>query len=229
MISNELTYVMKNWIFDWSGTLVDDMALVLSATNHVMRVYGIDELDREGFRRRFRLPYREFYEECLPGVMLEEVEAHFREGFAIASDPVPVLPHAREFLEYINGQGARLFVLTSMCAVAFSEQIAALGLEGYFEKTYAGVLDKREVIGDILSSHGLDCAETVFVGDMTHDIETAHHGGVASIGVLTGYNHREVLLSAGPGVLVEDLAELKQRLEMAATWASIFNRSEVTA
>lgn len=220
---------MKNWIFDWSGTLVDDMALVLSATNHVMRVYGKEELDREGFRRAFRLPYQEFYEECLPGVALEELEAHFREGFAIANDPVPVLPHAREFLEFARGQGARMYVLTSMCAVAFAEQVVDLELAGYFEKTYAGVLDKREVIGEILTNHGLDCSDTVFVGDMTHDIETAHHGGVKSVAVLTGYNHREVLLGAKPSLLVKNLAELRQMLDLAPTWQSVLMPQEVRA
>ncbi|MEO1856603.1 MAG: HAD hydrolase-like protein [Rubritalea sp.] len=210
-----------NWIFDWSGTLVDDMALVICATNHVMRVYDKPEWDRESFRKCFRLPYEEFYNEFIPGVELDEIENHFRQGFALSQKAVPVLQHAEDFLEFLKQQESRMFVLTSMCATAFSEQVTELKLNHYFEGTYAGVLDKRELIGEILKDNGLDPQKTIFVGDMTHDIETAHHGGVFSAGVLTGYNQRELLESVMPNLILEDLAEFKTILTNESNWQSL--------
>lgn len=200
--------MFKNWIFDWSGTLVDDMALVVSATNHVMRAYGKAELNKAEFRSQFRLPYAEFYEEVLPGVPLDEIEDHFRAGFEIADDAVPVLPHAKELLQLLAHWGHRIFVLTSMDAVAFEEQQIENGLDQFFEKTYAGVQDKRCVIGELLENHGLDPRETVFVGDMKHDVDTAHHGGVASIALLTGYNDAAELSESRPTMLLQDLSAL---------------------
>lgn len=213
-----------NWIFDWSGTLVDDMALVICATNHVMRIYERPEWERESFRRSFRLPYDEFYREHLPEVDLEELEGHFRHGFAISKETVPVLPHAKEFLEFLHTQKSRMFVLSSMCEKAFAEQAKELDMSHYFEETYAGVLDKRERIGEIISLHGLDPSRTIFVGDMTHDVETAHHGGIYSAGVLTGYNHREVLESVKPTLLLEDLAEFKTMLVEAEDWIQVIGK-----
>lgn len=207
-----------NWIFDWSGTLVDDMALVVCATNHVMRVYGKPEWSRETFRKSFRLPYEEFYKECLPGVDLEEIEGHFREGFSLSSELVPVLPHAEDFLRYLQSSNCRMFVLTSMCATAFVEQLEGLELGRYFEKNYAGVLDKRKLIGEVLETNGLDPERTIFVGDMTHDIQTAHHGGVYSAGVLTGYNDRELLESVSPSLIFEDLASFRSTLSQTENW-----------
>ncbi len=185
--------MFKNLIFDWSGTLVDDMGPVIEATNAVLGKYGIAPYDREGFRRSFRLPYREFYEEILPGVALEELESHFRPAFDGATSLVTVLPHAREKLEWARARGLRMFVLTSMDADAFGKQLEEFGMKGFFEATYAGILDKRELIAHILENHDLKKDETAFVGDMTHDIETARHGGISSIAVLTGYHHAEVL------------------------------------
>lgn len=205
--------MVKNWIFDWSGTLVDDMALVLCATNYVFREYGLEQIDRDLFRRSFRLPYKEFYDDFLPDIALDEIEAHFRKGFDVSTEVVPILAHAREFLDYLQLNGCRMFVLTSMCSKAFAEQLQALELGSYFEQTYSGVLDKRELIGEILGSHTLAQEETVFVGDMTHDVHTAHHGGVWSVGVLTGYNHRETLEESNPSLLVGDLHELRALLE----------------
>jgi len=205
--------MFRNLIFDWSGTLVDDMGPVIEATNAVLGKYGIAPYDREGFRRGFRLPYSEFYAEILPGVSLEELESHFRPAFDAAVTPVTVLPHAREKLEWAHARGLRMFVLTSMDADAFLRQLHEFRMEDFFEKTYAGVLDKRELIDIIIETHRLDREETAFVGDMTHDIETARHGGISSIAVLTGYHHAEVLAAVRPDITVPDLGVLVRMFE----------------
>lgn len=205
--------MFRNLIFDWSGTLVDDLPPVLEATNHVFSIYGIAPLDRETFRLRFRLPYREFYEEVLPGVSLEELEVHFRQAFAASTAPVTILPHAREKLEWCRDHGIRCFVLTSMDREAFARQLADLELGDFFEATYAGVLDKREKILGILEAHRLDPADSAFVGDMTHDIDTARHGNLTSIAVLTGYTHAGALAQARPDLTVPDLDVLRRLLD----------------
>ncbi len=201
--------MFRNLIFDWSGTLVDDLGPVIEATNLVFQSYGRDPLDRDAFRRHFRLPYREFYEEFLPGVPLEELEDRFRPAFHGSKAEVFVLPHAREKLEWCAEHGVRCFVLTSMHKEAFHQQLQAFGLESFFEATYAGVVDKREVIHHILETHKLGAGETAFIGDITHDIETARHGGVSSIAVLTGYTHAEPLASVRPDLTVPDLGVLR--------------------
>lgn len=205
--------MFRNLIFDWSGTLVDDLGPVIEATNAVLEKYSIAKLDREAFRRCFRLPYREFYAELLPNIPLEELEAHFRPAFDNAVTPVTVLPHAREKLEWCTALGIRTFVLTSMDTIAFERQMDDFGFRHHFEATYSGVLDKRDVIHRILETHGLNPDETAFVGDMTHDVETARHGGISSIAVLTGYNHAEILAAVRPDITVPDLGVLRGLLD----------------
>jgi phosphoglycolate phosphatase len=205
--------MFRNLIFDWSGTLVDDLGPVIEATNAVLGKYAVPPFDRESFRRHFRLPYREFYTEMLPHVPLEELEAHFRPAFDAALTPVTVLPHAREKLEWCAASGIRTFVLTSMDSTAFERQMDNFGLRDLFEATYSGVLDKRDIIHQILETHGLNPNETAFVGDMTHDVETARHGGVSSIAVLTGYNHPEILAAVRPDLTVPDLGALRELLD----------------
>jgi 8-oxo-dGTP pyrophosphatase MutT (NUDIX family) len=43
-------------------------------------------------------------------------------------------------------------------------------------------------------------------------VETARHGGVSSIAVLTGYNHPEILASVRPDITVPDLGVLRSLL-----------------
>jgi len=205
--------MFRNLIFDWSGTLVDDLGPVIEATNAVLGTYQIAPLDREAFRRSFRLPYADFYAELLPHISLEELEGHFRPAFDAAVTPVTVLPHAREKLEWCAALGIRCFVLTSMDSLAFEKQLDNFKLRHHFEATYSGILDKREVIHQILANHALVPSETAFVGDMTHDVETARHGGVSSIAVLTGYNHAEILAAVRPDLTVPDLGVLRNLLD----------------
>lgn len=200
----------KHWIFDWSGTLVDDMGVVVEATNYVLEKFGKQGMDRETFRKEFSLPYDVFYKRYLPDAPMAEVESLFREGFAAADSRVTVLPYAKEFLDLLKSAGCKLYILSSMDAEAFSKQEEELGMDHYFEETYAGVLDKREVIGEMMITHGMGQRDTVFVGDMTHDVETAHHAGVMSVGILTGYNHAEVLGASEPNLMAKDLAILQE-------------------
>jgi phosphoglycolate phosphatase len=198
--------MFANYIFDWSGTLVDDMGPTLEATNAVFSIHGCPTMDREAFRTDFRLPYSEFYEEHIPHVALADLETDFRKAFAESVVPVTVLPHARETLEWCQAQGIRCFILTSMDSATFQAQLDDLSLRHFFESTYSGIIDKRKMIGHILDQHGLKPTKTVYFGDMVHDIETAKHGGVTSVAVLTGYTREHVLQQAEPDFLVEDLA-----------------------
>lgn len=203
----------KNLIFDWSGTLVNDFPPTLEATNVVLRHYGQSSMDDAEFRERFRLPYTDFYQEVLPQVALAELEDVFRMAFRASKHVVDVLPHAREMLEWGRSLGCRFFVLSSMDAGVFQEQAERLELAGFFEDIHAGVIDKRLRISLIMEKHRLVHAETAFVGDMVHDIETAHHGGVSSVAVLTGYDPRPRLEAAKPTLLLEDLSHFRLWLE----------------
>lgn len=206
----------RSLLFDWSGTLVDDLPPTLHATNAVLNEHQVPALTREEFRHRFRLPYPEFYEEMLPGVPIETLEDTFRLSFNQSPQGVTVLPHAREMLEWCRDQDIRCFVLSSMDVGLFTEQAHGFGLHDHFEAIYAGVIDKRERIGEILDAHGLALAETAFVGDMVHDIHTAHHGGIASVAVATGYDPVERLTQSKPHHFFDHMGDFRQWLEGSA-------------
>lgn len=226
--------MLRNLLLDWSGTLVDDLPPVIGATNHVLERYGKAPLSREEFRQNFRLPFTEFYEELLPEVPLHELEAVFHGRFVEIQDDVAPLPGLYEFLDFCRESGRRLFLLSAMRREHFQVQARKLSLDHYFEHAYVGVKDKRAKIGEILATHGLAQGETAFVGDMIHDVETARHGGVMSIAVLTGYDSIEKLTPSKPDVIVASLHELRRLLQhetggrpVAAVGALIAHRGNI--
>lgn len=205
--------VIRNVIFDWSGTLVDDLPAVWEASNHVFRQAGVTPLTLDEFRSEFRLPYQGFYEKFVPQVPLEQLETWFHGRFAECQDSVVPLPHARELLEFCAARELRQFLLTTVHPRHLAAQAETTGFGKYFERIYSGIADKRQQIRALVEENGLDPAATVFVGDMQHDVDTARHGGIHSVAVLTGYNSLGQLRESAPDLIVEHLGELRQLLE----------------
>jgi phosphoglycolate phosphatase len=204
---------LRNIIFDWSGTLVDDLPAVWRASNHVLRQAGLAEMSLDQFRAEFRLPFRDFYDRHTPGVPMAQLEEWFHGHFRTAQDSVVALPHAREFLEFCRARSLRTFILSSVHADHWEVQHTRTGLGTLLGRAYIQVLDKRETIHRLLHENDLHPGETLFIGDMEHDIETARHGGVRSCAVLTGYNRLDQLRAAAPDLIVEHLGELRSLLE----------------
>ena len=205
--------VIRNVIFDWSGTLVNDLPAVLQATNHVFAQAGKSPLSLEQFRAEFQLPFKGFYDRFVPHVSISQLEVWFHGRFREVQDLVEALPHAREFLEFCRRQKVRTFVLSTVHHEHFAVQAARTGFDDFIDHPYLGVWDKRARIGEILRDHDVDPRETLFIGDMEHDIETARHGGVHSCAVLTGYNDAAQLRRSQPDLIVEHLGELQSLLD----------------
>jgi phosphoglycolate phosphatase-like HAD superfamily hydrolase len=204
--------MIRNVLLDWSGTLADDLGSVLEATNKIFAEYGRDPLDLEQFRSHFRLPFSEFYAELLPEATLEGLEELYERFFHGMNDRIDLLPGAREFLDFCRETGRRTFLLSSIKTSHFTIQAERNGVATYFEVAYTEVMDKRSKIREILKTHQLDPRETMFVGDMVHDIETAKHGGVLDVAVLSGFDRLEKLATAHPTIIASDIGGVQRLL-----------------
>ena len=204
---------IRNVILDWSGTLVDDFGPVLEATNEIFAHYGKAPWSEEEFREKFYLPFPKFYQEYLPEFVLAELDNQYHSSFKILQNGIALLPHAQEFLDYLRERGLPTFLLSSIHRDHFEAQGGRLAVKSYFKRAYVQALDKRKTILELLADHDLAAEETIFIGDMVHDIETARHAGVMSCAVLTGYDSLAKLKSASPDLLFRNLSEVRSFLE----------------
>jgi phosphoglycolate phosphatase len=205
--------VIRNIIFDWSGTLVNDLPAVLEATNYVLKQAGCPEMTLEEFRAEFCLPFARFYERYTPHIEMAQLEEWFHFGFRRSQQSVLELPHARAFLEFCRAQSLRTFVLSTVRRDYFEAQSTSCGFHQFIDRAYLEIRNKQEQIHQLLQENELQPHETLFIGDMQHDIDTARHGGIWSCGVLTGYNTLKQLRASEPDLIVEHLGELKFILE----------------
>jgi phosphoglycolate phosphatase-like HAD superfamily hydrolase/ADP-ribose pyrophosphatase YjhB (NUDIX family) len=195
---------------------VNDLPAVWKATNFVLSQAGLGELTLEQFRAEFCLPFQKFYDRYLPHISVAQLETWFHGHFKEAQASVVELPHARKFLEFCRQQKLRTFLLSTVHQDHFAVQAATIGFHDFLDRPYLGVWDKRARIHEILAENNLLPKETLFVGDMQHDIETARHGGIFSCAVLTGYHTLPQLRASEPDLIVEHLGELREILQRNA-------------
>jgi phosphoglycolate phosphatase len=189
---------IQNIIFDWCGTLVDDLPAVWRATNVVLRNAGVRELSLEEYRAEFELPFQRFYDRFTPGLPMAQLEAWYHPAFHAEQHSIRELPHARAFLEFCRAHALRMFVFSSIHRDHFRKHLEITELSPFMERAYVDIRDKCAAIKDVLKENHLDPRETIFIGDMQHDIQAARHGGVHSVAVLTGFNRLEQLRAAKP-------------------------------
>jgi phosphoglycolate phosphatase-like HAD superfamily hydrolase len=206
---------IQNLILDWSGTLADDLPAVLQALNRMLRFFRKPTLTEAEFRERFRLPFQDFYDEVLPGVPVELVKKLYLKLFPNALPKIPLIEHAREFLEYGRATGRRMVIFSSAPGDHVEQQARALEVWGFFEHAACGVVDKREHIVAMMAARGFEAHETAMIGDMRHDIDAGRKAGVLTVATCTGYESVEKLRSVNPDVLVANLRELQVWLDEA--------------
>lgn len=208
---------MKNIIFDWSGTLVDDLPPIVHATNRIFEHYNRPLITIDEFRKSFRLPFPDWYAEILPQIPIDTINEIYNQHFTPLQHSIPLLPGALEFLEFCKINHIRIFLLSTIQADHFEMQARRLNVHHFFEVPYVRVMDKRTKILEILQIHDLHPEETLFIGDMVHDIETAQHANIFSAAVLTGFDPIEKLALANPDIIVPNLTALQRWLRPALT------------
>ena len=203
---------IRNVILDWSGTLVDDLAPVFKTTNHVFARCGLAPLTLDEFRREFCLPIRKFYERRIPQVPQAKLEKMFLAQYAELQDEIALLPHAVGFLEFCARRRFGVYIASTVDPKTYEYQTKRFEIGRYITKPYIGIADKTEKIHHILEENRLAVDETLFVGDMEHDIEAGKAGSIRTCAVLTGYNHADKLRATAPDMICAHLGELQEVL-----------------
>ena len=199
--------MLRNFIFDWSGTLVDDFLGVYEAAMVIFEKFGKPRLSLEEFRRKFSLPYLEFYRRH--GIFSPKSELDILYGKAVDSLGHPRLHQdARSVLEGLAKMNRSLALFSSDLLVKLEREIDALGLRQYFIAVKADVENKVEEMADFLAECMFRREVTAYIGDMAHDIEAGKKAGLWTIGVTWGFEPRDKIERADPDFIINNLGQL---------------------
>jgi phosphoglycolate phosphatase len=187
-------------IWDWNGTLLDDVTLSLSIVNELLSEHNIPKLTRERYREIFDFPVRLYYERAgldLTRINFETISGEFCARFEARLQQAPLFPAVNRTLEAVDQSGARQFLLSSTEHRALNRMVSSFGLDGRFDaaKGLADGLAKGKLNAglELLDQYQIKPQSAVLVGDTLHDAEVADALGVDCLLISSGHHSHERL------------------------------------
>ena len=155
--------MIKNIIFDWSGTLSNDLVPVYNATMITFEKMGARKISLDEYQREFELPYMNFYKKYIPNIDKEKQDKIFLDAIHSVEEPKP-FPHAKQTLEHLLRKGIRMAILSSHPQKKIEKEINDYGFSKFFVCTKGSVYDKTETISEIMHRCEFEPKETAYVG-----------------------------------------------------------------
>jgi phosphoglycolate phosphatase len=187
-------------IWDWNGTLLNDVHLCVDVINDMLRQRRMREIDVSTYQAIFDFPVHTYYQrlgfdfraepfEALAAEYCAQYEARVR-TCELHTDTISTLEH-------ISKEGVTQSVLSASEQQWLSGALTHFEIAGYFEET-VGLSDryakgKVEAGRALVERVGIEPSRTLLVGDTAHDREVAAALGVACVLISHGHHSRERL------------------------------------
>jgi len=190
-------------VWDWNGTLLDDLHLVVSATNVAFESVGGRAVDADEHRARYRRPVAEFYAEMLERAIDEQefgrLDRLFHDTYRLGLTSMTLAADAMTAIKSWPGS-------QSLLSMWFhSELVPAVetyGLAGVFTRV-DGL--RTEIGGHLKAAHlaahlaelGVPGDQVVMIGDSLDDAAAADSVGAGVVLYSGGFTHPDKLRASG--------------------------------
>ena len=195
---------IKHVIWDWNGTLFDDVELCREIINGILTRRNLNSLSLDDYRNIFTFPVQNYYEaagldfnkytfELLGKEWMDEYESRKKE--------CSLHKNSLEVLEYLNKKGIQQSILSAYSQHTLEEIVRQFEIDKYFsnlvglDHIYATskVDNGKKLIAKIKE----DKREVLFIGDTVHDFEVANEIGVECILIADGHQEKQKLEDCG--------------------------------
>jgi phosphoglycolate phosphatase len=211
--------MLKAIVFDYNGTLVDDLPLHVEAYYRAGREMGLGGLTRATVQRHISQPpsqKRRLYFGEISDAQWEQAVQLRKEIYCELADPSRLLfPDTAAALTALSGKYT-LAVLSntfrSLYERLFPGHLAKLFQASLFFDEVPDPKPSPKPMQTLLAILGVDHHECGYVGDAVEDVQMAKAAGVRSFAVTTGACSRAELTRAGAEWVAADLNALTARL-----------------
>ena len=210
-------------IWDWNGTLLNDLDLCLETINTMLVRRGLETISLEMYRQVFTFPVQDFYEKAGFDFKLEPFEVistEFILAYEAGKENSCLMPGAGKILSDLSNLGYRQSVLSAREATRLNQGIQEYGLEGRFMTVYG--LDNHHAASKLdlglafIADQDLDPNKILVIGDTTHDADVAAAMGVDCWLIPNG--HQDVVRLEAAGVpLIPNITDIPARLAALGT------------
>lgn len=211
-------------IFDWDGTLMDSIALIVSSVQNAAIDVGIEMPSEHAAKSIIGMSLPKAIACLFPNVAVEhhqQIIEQYKTQYLIKNKtPSPMFEDAEFVLQQLKQAGYKLAVATGKARAGLNRVLTHTELAHYFDDTICADESESKPAPDMLNTllqrNHISVAEAIMVGDTIHDLAMANNAGIASIGVTMGVNNRAELIGYKPVAIIDNLTEILSVLNIEA-------------
>ncbi|MBE3091561.1 MAG: HAD family hydrolase [Candidatus Atribacteria bacterium] len=190
----------KHIIWDWNGTLVDDVWLVVEIMNKMLKKRSLPRIDSKKYREIFDFPVTKYYLKLgfdFSAESFEELTDEFISEYYRRFNECKLFDEAEEVLQKIRDRGISQSILSASKEDVLIEKIKHYGIDKYFcriiglENHYAE--SKVERGKKWIAKLNLNPQDVLLVGDTIHDYDVSKYIGCDCLLVANGHHNYEKL------------------------------------
>jgi phosphoglycolate phosphatase len=207
-------------IFDWDGTLADSTAVIKRALQSAAGDCGYPIPSDADAAFIIGMALQPARARAIPTLRYEDLAKlieRYRFHFLASEHEIILFDGVTKMLSMLNESGHTLAVATGKSRRGLDRAFDTLGLREFFatsrcadegfSKPHPGMLHA------VYDATGFDPAQSVMIGDTTHDLQLAANAGCAAIGVTYGAHTVSLLRSERSLALVDSVHELHDFLK----------------
>lgn len=195
--------VPKLILWDWNGTLLDDVQYAIGVRNRVFPKFELPAIESmEEYHAQFTFPVKLYYTRA--GVTEDNfvAVAHaWMDEYVRGCETVPLFPDAVTALDAFAEAGCMQAVLSASKADTLRMQLEVAGILNRFDAvlglSHIYATSKEDIGKEYLAQLGIDPRACVMLGDTLHDAEVAHAMGCRCMLIARGHQSSEMLMKAG--------------------------------
>lgn len=204
-------------VWDWNGTLLADMPVVIEAVNAGIGPYRSQPVTLEEYRTHYTRPVKRFYDTLLDRTIDHaewlEIDRRFHDAYEMMIDRLELAGDALDALKLVDHSGHTQSLLSMYPHEALLPLVSNHGVGGYFARVdglrgSAGDR-KAEYLRDHMTAMQVSALDVLVVGDTPDDASAARSVGARCVLVDGGGHHREELEGSGVPVASALLSALQ--------------------
>ena len=188
-------------VWDWNGTLLNDLSVVIEAANVSLGRHGVGPIDEDDYRNHFTRPVRAFYD-SLFGRLVSDAEwdalnETFHVEYYSRVDQADLTVDTVDALGHVDRHGWGQSLLSMSPQTWLDDVVGRKGVSSRFAMVDGLSGDtgglKAAHLQEHLEAQALDPGRTVVVGDTPDDATAARQAGAQPILYDGGSHHLPAL------------------------------------
>ena len=190
-----MTSLPKLVIWDWNGTLLNDVDICVDNFNEIVYRHGVTAISKQCFRSLYRHPVKDMYDEV--GVIFnasysfKDLSDEWYAGYMEKSKSVQLFPDAIAVLSFFKDAGITQLLCSALEHDALTFQAEYFKVDNYFaELSGHHDLEAESKIArgvERFGSFRIAPKDTIMIGDSDHDRELATAIGCRCMMIDTGH------------------------------------------